>query len=215
MKYEILAGTRIDEAAKEMVTLADLHREAVTADFNEVVLTAWPGDDPSKITNYFYSESQRQHEAYIQSDEYKQQQRLSKEREDKHSSDLALALKGAPAVLTLKDAVAWKSWTDANQDAYGGAVMSYASRWGRLMEAYMKSGETLAQCADRASHLADTEGITGFMYGVVVSMLSVAWIHGEELRCWHNLKTQIGNEGEKANESGGVLNPALLRMNVD
>jgi len=33
-----------------------------------------------------------------------------------------------------------------------------------------------------------------------------------ELRQWHNLKTQIKDEGEKANASGGVLNPALLTI---
>jgi len=34
------------------------------------------------------------------------------------------------------------------------------------------------------------------------------------LRKWHNIKTQIGNEGEKANASGGVLNPALLNISA-
>ena len=36
--------------------------------------------------------------------------------------------------------------------------------------------------------------------------------YGDQLRRQHNLKTQLGNEGEKANESGGVLNPALLSI---
>lgn len=50
------------------------------------------------------------------------------------------------------------------------------------------------------------------MYGCAVSILSQVWIHGEELRRWHNLDSQIGTEGEKANESGGVLNPAVLNI---
>jgi hypothetical protein len=56
----------------------------------------------------------------------------------------------------------------------------------------------------------DNDGITGFMYGCAVSILSKVWIHGEQLRRWHNLKTQLRDEGEKANQTGGVLNPALL-----
>jgi len=32
------------------------------------------------------------------------------------------------------------------------------------------------------------------------------------LRRWHNKENQIGTEGDKANESGGVLNPALLSI---
>jgi len=34
------------------------------------------------------------------------------------------------------------------------------------------------------------------MYGAAVAILSKVWKHGEELRRWHNLKTQIGDEGE-------------------
>ena len=43
-------------------------------------------------------------------------------------------------------------------------------------------------------------------------MLAQCGVHGEALRRWHNRDTQIGTEGDKANESGGVLNPALLTI---
>jgi hypothetical protein len=45
-----------------------------------------------------------------------------------------------------------------------------------------------------------------------VQILSEGWVHGEELRQWHNLDTQIRDEGEKANREGGVLNPTLLSI---
>jgi hypothetical protein len=48
------------------------------------------------------------------------------------------------------------------------------------------------------------------MYGAAVSVLSSCWEHGEELRRWHNLDVQIHDEGEKANETGAVLNPAIM-----
>ena len=80
------------------------------------------------------------------------------------------------------------------------------------MEEGIGDGKKLEDIAQATSHEADTEGITGFMYGCAVSLLSQAWKHGEELRRWHNLDTQIKDEGEKANESGGVLNPALLNI---
>jgi len=50
------------------------------------------------------------------------------------------------------------------------------------------------------------------MYGCAVVILSKCWEHGEALRRWHNKDTQIGDEGDRANESGGVLNPALLSI---
>lgn len=103
-------------------------------------------------------------------------------------------------------------WRAANADDYSRRCFTYAEEWADMMEADMREGAKLADVAEKRSHDADTDGITGFMYGMAVAILAKAWVHGEELRRWHNLKTQIGREGEKANASGGVLNPALLSL---
>lgn len=103
-------------------------------------------------------------------------------------------------------------WHRANEDGYRRAVLTYADRWAEMMEAAVETGARVGDVAKGLSHQADTEGITGFMYGVAVSYLASCWEYGEELRQWHNLDTQIGTEGERANESGGVLNPAVLRI---
>jgi hypothetical protein len=105
-----------------------------------------------------------------------------------------------------------KKWVDANTDGYGSAVIRFAERWASLMEDELAKGFKLADFARQISHIADTEGISGFMYGAAVSFLSQTWEHGEDLRRWHNIDTQIGTEGEKANASGGVLNPAKLNI---
>lgn len=99
-----------------------------------------------------------------------------------------------------------------NTDPYGGRVVSYGEDWANLMEARMASGEQIADIAKATSREADTDGITGFMYGCAVQALAYFWEHGEVLRRWHNLDTQIKDEGERANKSGGVLNPALLNI---
>ena len=106
----------------------------------------------------------------------------------------------------------WEHGLSVNNSPYGGAVYTYANRWADLMEKKINSGEKLANIAKDTSHETDEEGITSFMYGCAVSILSTVWEHGEMLRKWHNLDTQIGNEGEKANENDGVLNPALLNI---
>ena len=80
------------------------------------------------------------------------------------------------------------------------------------MEIQLANGHELKDIAKETSHEANTEGITGFMYGCAVSMLSELWEHSEALRQWHKLDTQIGDEGEKANESGGTLNPAVMQI---
>lgn len=102
----------------------------------------------------------------------------------------------------------WKAKNMA--DAYSAAVFIYLERWADLMEKQIADGRTVVDCAKETSHFADIDGITGFMYGYAVHVLSQCWEHGEELRLWHNLDTQIGTEGEAVNAAGGVLNPAVM-----
>ncbi len=104
----------------------------------------------------------------------------------------------------------WKEGLANNSDPYGSGVYRYAEKWADLMEKEMASGKKLEDIAEVTSHAADTEGITGFMYGCAVSILSSVWFYGESLRRWHNKDVQLGTEGDEANESGGVLNPAIL-----
>jgi hypothetical protein len=116
--------------------------------------------------------------------------------------------------MKLKDAEGWKRVNKANppSEPYGHRIVTYAEDWANFMEREMATGKKLEDVAESTSREADTDGITGFMYGAAVSILAKVWEHGEELRRWHNLKIQFGNEGERANKSGGVLNPALLRV---
>jgi hypothetical protein len=82
------------------------------------------------------------------------------------------------------------------------------------MQSRVAKGEMLEAVARETSSLADTEGITGFMYGAAVTMLSQCWVHGEALRRWHNVDLDPV-QGVKANEKGGVLNPAVLVIGRD
>jgi hypothetical protein len=110
-----------------------------------------------------------------------------------------------------------------NTDPYGNAVIVYSERWANLMEDQMDAQgidrgiigsvyQFIADNAKQLSHEADTDGITGFMYGCAVSGLSRFWVYGEHLRQWHNLSTQMNNGGNRANISGGVLNPAIVSI---
>lgn len=114
--------------------------------------------------------------------------------------------------MKIKDQSDWRQWVTNNQDPYGRAIINYAQRWAELMEEKMKEGAKLEDIAKQTSREADGEGITGYMYGAAVSVLSTSWEYGEQLRLWHNIDTQIGTEGDEANKTGGVLNPALLNV---
>ena len=113
--------------------------------------------------------------------------------------------------MEFKDKSLWEKALANNQDPYGACVNRYAQRWAEMMEGAIKEGKAVGDVAKQLAHEADTESITGFMYGAAVATLSAVWEYGEQLRRWHNLDTQIQDEGEKANERGTVLNPAILR----
>ena len=106
----------------------------------------------------------------------------------------------------------YDDWKAKNTDAYGSGIFHYAEAWANLMEERIDSGEDIADMAKETSHISDTEGITGFMYGAAVVILAKCWVYGEQLRRWHNLDVQIQHEGEEANKEGTVLNPAILNI---
>jgi len=119
--------------------------------------------------------------------------------------------------LDLTDPEAWKKSVAANCiDGYGFSVTFFATKWMMLMQKRLIAGEKVADIAEETSHEADkwlgNWGLTGFQYGLAVSVIAQVWSHGDELRRWHNRETQMGTEGDEANEKGGTLNPAILNI---
>lgn len=212
VQIEAVPGDNITGVAREAVEAIVAGAERVTFDFNGIKMVVTVGMIPGDVVADYHRQVETRHEAYVSTPEYKRRQREAEEARRRTEAARADVLAMAPAHMSLRDPDGWAKACAANTDGYGGAVMTFAERWARIMEARIAAGETVAACAQAACSLADVEGITGFMYGCAVSTLAAVWAHGEELRRWHNLDTQIGNEGEKANESGGVLNPALLSI---
>lgn len=156
----------------------------------------------------------KENDIRIKAENERYQQELQEKYDSKnraHREKVEAKLANAAAI-DLADEAVWQKFKDTNTDYYGNAVVSYSERWARLMQIEMANGKRLEDVAEATSHEADFEGITGFMNGCAVSTLAACWKYGEQLRRWHNLKTQIGDEGEKANESSAVLNPALLSI---
>lgn len=106
--------------------------------------------------------------------------------------------------MKVKDIKAYEEWKANNTDPYGLAIFRYAERWADMMEEKIVNGEKIEDIAKELSFKADTEGITGFMYGCAVSILSECWEYGEELRRWHNKKYDY--------DGNGVVNPAVLKI---
>ncbi|UXQ89066.1 hypothetical protein Thu_223 [Bacillus phage Thurquoise] len=102
------------------------------------------------------------------------------------------------------DEKVYEDWKAKNTDGYGSGIFRYVEKWANLMEAEINKGAKVKDIAQKLSHDADTEGITGFMYGAAVSILSQCWVHGEELKKWHNKEYDY--------EGDGVVNPALITV---
>lgn len=103
----------------------------------------------------------------------------------------------------------YKEWYDKNSDPYSRECFTYAERWAGMMEEKIKASEDdeMKVIVDNAAQLsveADEEGITGFMQGAAVSILSQYWEYGECLKKWHNKEYKYDGDG--------VVNPAVITV---
>lgn len=105
----------------------------------------------------------------------------------------------------------WTKWVEANTDPYGKCCVDVAREVMRLLDEDAGDFDT-HEIICRADKNTTGGGITGFMSGCVASMVSEVHSRGEEFRRKWNKDNQIHDEGDKANDSGGVLNPALLSI---
>lgn len=207
----VQAGSLVQNVLKEMLERARFINSRVSVVFHDDLIIV----DPDMTLNEAISKWQKQIQKRTEKRQRSfQARKMNKEYEreaEEQQRKFEEVLFGAPA-MEISDEEAWKEWQENNQDPYGSAVIRFAENWARIMQVCMSNGESLEECAEEASHTADNEGITGFMYGCAVSVLVTSWKYGERLRRWHNLETQIGDEGYEANIDGGVLNPALLQL---
>ena len=97
-------------------------------------------------------------------------------------------------------------------DPYSARVVSFGEDWAMLMEEQIANSNPIFECAESTSRQADTDGITGYMYGAAVSALSKFWEYGDVLRAWHNRKYLTEEKAAVADASGGVVNPAIITI---
>lgn len=105
-----------------------------------------------------------------------------------------------------------------NSDPYSRRCFTFAEGWAERMEAIMAESPgrdpavVIQTYAKSCAREENTDGITGFMYGMAVQILADTWVHGPALLAWHNDALQINGEGDEATAQGQALNPALLTV---
>jgi hypothetical protein len=102
----------------------------------------------------------------------------------------------------------WKTYEENNTGPYGKCCVDVARRVMEILDEEQPFDTHSIIC--QADDEIDAGGITGFMAGAVASMVSRCHSRGEEFRRLWNTDNQIGSEGDRANEDGGVLNPAVM-----
>lgn len=199
-------GSYINDVVKELVDLADEIGKLLEIDFNGIAIKASPGSTYADVLGEWTMETDLRYKEYL----------LEQERNPPPPPPPKDVEPNGDFKLSKPED--WATAVGNQKSGYGKACFTFAERWARKLQYVIDTcpetplDEVMKRHADRLSHDADIEGITGFMYGCAVSVLSFCWEHGDALRRWHNLDTQVADEGEKANESGGVLNPALLTI---
>jgi hypothetical protein len=139
----------------------------------------------------------------------KEEKRELKQIEHKKKEDaerLAFTLKTKDVIVEFSNIEDWELGKSKNTDGYGACIYEYVEGWAKLMQVEMSKGKLLKDVAEKTSFEMGFLGITGFMYGASVQVLSQCWKYGEELRKWHN--KEYNHEGE------GVVNPAILTVNA-
>ena len=79
-------------------------------------------------------------------------------------------------------------WVDNNRRRRERIEKKLESSWGNPSTRKITDDEmkVIVDNAKQLSHEADKEGISRFMYGAAVRILSLYWEYGECLRKWHN-----------------------------
>lgn len=190
----------------ECIVNQETNIENLIRDYRHAYLMDWKTIGPNPVDTYDHQtlELITTKKTENEKREEKRRQEYQKEQELKHQQAQE---KIRNETMEIIDPEGYQAWKSKNSDGYGRACFTFAERWTLLMQVAIKNGESIDECADKLSHKADVEGITRFMYGMAVSILSHHWKHGKELKKWHNKK--YGNE-----DADGVVNPAILTVST-
>lgn len=184
-EFEAMVGDHILSVAEKAVRLVAAGHPSVVFDFNETRMTVTSGMTANDVCNEFGRIRAEAQAAYEATPEYKESRLRAEEAGRQRAIEFNKAMKRAPSSMTLSDEGLWATLLKNNDDPMGKAISSFANRWACFMEMMIAEGSAVAECADRASSLADSEGISGSMWSFAYSSLVRVWIHGKELEAWH------------------------------
>lgn len=219
-KYRIRVafGEDIKGACETLARKVAQNGHQMYAEFNEVFVIAKPGDSAELLISQYFRKLSESIKEYKNSAKYRKQEYMfnlnTRKKKDEYERLLNSIATEAIEIHPGREKE-YQEFKEKNSDSYGGAVVRYAEIFARTLQIEMKKGIPLEEVASDLSEKCGNEGITGFMYNFAIQSLSYFWKYGEQLRKWHNLENQIGDEGERANETpGAVINTSMLIVSM-
>jgi hypothetical protein len=216
-------GDYLPNVAEEAKNIAQSDNCIVEFFFNEILVRVDKDSDLERLSEVYsdayvmnWSELGPEYEAYDLDTRIELDYRRNKQEEEREARRKAYEVEenNARQALDAKlkgvdvlwgDIDVWNKSLEANAGSdYGLAALEYAKSWAKLMQLEIAKGKTVQECYQEVQSELDFMGITGFMYGCAVSVLSSAWNWGEELRRAHN--REYGHDGE------GTVNPAVFSI---
>ncbi len=166
-----------DEVVGILVDLANTYGEPFRAVLDGIEMIAKPGEDPHQI-QFTWTVCKSKEDAV--------RERAARERAKHTENYLSIReyiLKNGPKRMTLRDETAWNLELERAKGTCLASTLAYADEWARIMERCLTNGYTIESCAEQTSHIVCNVG--GNEYHIAIRILIRTWIHGEELRDWH------------------------------
>jgi len=230
--FDAKPGADAADVIAEAIELSANRGYAVTFTANGVTVNVLPDSDPTLVYRDWWrafrgciepnvgphpsptltDEEKANDNRIMAENERKQEERLKGRRQASRAKWEALRVKLAEAPpIEVRDREAWQRFSNlAAQSDEEMVILDVAECWARLMQLEISRGRKIEEVAEDTLCAADPRGITGCMRAAVVSILAQCWVHGEDLRQWHNQRVKL--RGDPAERIDGVLNPATLGL---
>lgn len=221
-------GNSFDDVARKAKVIAENKKAIAEFEFNGVVCLVskdtnldwlyrdysnswtmeWKSVGPNCIEEYDEGTAKEFHRLSVKKEEEAEQRRQQLAKKDAEQEALVKSWIDGVVLHLIdgKDKEYAEFVTKNSNDGYSRAVVDYAEVWAKIMQRKLVNGATISDIADESQKELGYLGITGFQYGCVVNALSHFWVHGQDLREWHNAKYGVSKEKK------GVVNPAILTL---
>lgn len=179
---EGLVGDEFKDTVRSGRALNAATGRDVAFNFNGTDLVVNKDSDADQLFEFHMKECARRRQEYLNSPEgIADAAEAERERLEELRREQEVAEKVSGGTIELRNKRRWKQYVAANMDSCGSSIIRYAERWAKLMQVEMAAGAKLEDIAEKTSHDADNEGMSGLSHSAALVTLAHCWKHGDQL----------------------------------